>query len=545
MPPDRAVAKRQAEDERLRSQMQAAHSAPRVHLRTEPWIPVHARGGAAVELGLRDVLLRAHELADLAEPNPLTRAALRRYLTAIATVLVRRSAAGHELWEERLRDNRGFAPEQVEAVLADLDEHLWLYHPVTPFLQDRRLIAAMLSPKLMSAAELVAHLPGETETAWFTKRTDPDATAGLTTAEAARALVTRWFYTINGNSADVTTSAGKVSAQAGSAFSEGPAAITHVFRVSGTSLFATLLRNLTADLVEATDGTTTADGPAWADPSGPVVSGDPLYRYTLTATAALLGPPADGDRVVTVLRGPIPRPAHEVKQLRDSARDADPHRILITRAGAGGAKALRLFADDHRVHNLNQLRRAVLPHATRSLHHGVAGEDRLWLHVSRSSRHGETLELLLAMKQGAASAPKWSQTATVALPALILDPDLAELDGILQACFDQRTGIKDRLTFAVSCALGRRDQDGKPAPARASDLPAKAAVEVAKRAWLDVADAVVEQVRAGEVTEAEARDRLWQAAHDALRTATAPYAGTVRYAASIIVAERELRRKAA
>ena len=282
VPPDQqAVAKRTTDHAQLCARVKAAHAEPRYDLGTEPWIPVHTRDGNAAVLGLGDVLLRAHELADLAEPNPLTRAALRRYLTAITALLVHRRGADHEQWSARLRVNTGFDPEQVHALLAAQADHLWLYHPATPFLQDRRLITAMLQPKLMPVAELVAHLPGETEAAWFTKRTDPDAAAGLTNAEAARALATRWFYTLNGNSADVDTSAGKVSAQAGSAFAEGPAPLTHVFRVSETSLFATLLRNLTTELVEGVS-------PAWADPARPSPADPELIHTTAPTTPPIL-----------------------------------------------------------------------------------------------------------------------------------------------------------------------------------------------------------------------------------------------------------------
>jgi hypothetical protein len=269
-----------------------------------------------------------------------------------------------------------------------------------------------------------------------------------------------------------------------------------------------------------------------------------LYRYTLTATAALLGPETNDGQIGTVLRGPVPRPKDEVKKLRDDARDADPHRVLIEGRTAGSIAVLRVFADDHRVQALNALRRPDWPGNPKRQAHGVVTEARLWLPTSRKARHTETLELLLARKQGAASSPKWSETTTIALPAAVLDPELADLDGILTVCFAKNTGIQDRLAWAVRNALARRDRDGKPVAAKPTDGPVRTAITVATRIWLDDADTAVEQVRSGQTTEAEAAAHLWSAARVALRTATSGYAGTVRYAASVIAAERILRRPA-
>jgi hypothetical protein len=64
--------------------------------------------------------------------------------------------------------------------------------------QDRRLLDAATNPDLKSFVELLAHLPGDSEAAWFTKATDPDMTAGLEPEAAARALTGRWFYTLPG-----------------------------------------------------------------------------------------------------------------------------------------------------------------------------------------------------------------------------------------------------------------------------------------------------------------------------------------------------------
>ncbi|MDG6108820.1 type I-E CRISPR-associated protein Cse1/CasA [Dactylosporangium aurantiacum] len=504
-------------------------------------MPVYRDGSPVQLVGLQDLLQRAHEWRDLAEPNPLIRAGLRRFLTALTALLVRRTNTDADHWTQRMRDNSGFTVGEVRAVLDELQDRLWLYHPVSPFLQDPRLIEASLKPELKSFVELAAHLPGEGETAWFTKGSDPDMTGGLPPMAAARALVGRWYYTLNGNTAEVRAEGRTISSQQGSTFGEGPARLTHVFRVAG-SLFGTLLRNLTTDLV-IYPGTSSA-GVAWADGDQPGPYDDPLYRYTMTGTSVLLGPPASDGRVVQVLRGPVPADPDRVKLLRESARDADPHRILIEGRTPGSQQTLRLSADDHRIETLNALRRPGWPGNPQLLSHGVISEERLWLPAGRQARHAEILELLLADKQGAATAPKWKHTATVTLSSVLLDPELTDLDGLLTACFAGTGAIEARLIWAVRLALARIDnKTGKRVAAPLKDGPVATAAGTARRLWLDAADRALDQVRAGQLTELQAQDQLWAAARTALRTATAPYAATTRYAASTITADRVLWRK--
>lgn len=528
----------------VRAQLRAAHAGPWFHLRTSPWIPVLTTAGDRCEVSLEQLLSDAHQITDLAESNPLTRAALRRYLTALAADIVRSGGGDCVTWEDRLDAQTGFTSAEVTALLDRESDHLWLYHPETPFLQDARLIAALRNPEraLASHAELVAHLPGGSEAAWFWKTTDPAARTGLSAAAAARALLTRWYYTLNGNSSIVATPTKDQKSQADSAFSEGPATLTHAFRVAG-SLFATLLRNLTDELVaRPQQGPFT--GPAWRDPDRPRLSEDPLYRYTLTATSVLLGPRDAHDRIGCVVRGPVPVDDTIVKAVRDTARDGDPHRILVSENNRSAkTKVLRLPVDDHPLHHLNALRRAGLVQAASP--HGVIAESRLFL-SGAPGRHSETIELLVAAKHGSATSPKWSQTLTVALPAAVLDDSVSGLGGILEACFDPRGGVESRLRWAVRDALGRRGPDGKVTPARVTDGPVQRCLEHSTRAWLDAAQNTVARLRhhrgVTPAVEDDAVTEVYTAAQHAFTNALAPYAGTVRYAATTITAHRRLRR---
>ena len=49
----------------------------------EPWIRVERKGGEIEELGIRDVLLHAHEYRALCNNNPLVVVGIHRFLTAI------------------------------------------------------------------------------------------------------------------------------------------------------------------------------------------------------------------------------------------------------------------------------------------------------------------------------------------------------------------------------------------------------------------------------------------------------------------------------
>src|SRR3546814_12917332 len=58
-------------------------SLSRFNLIDEPWIPVRFPDGTRAELGIRDTLLRAKEIAVIEDPSPLVVAALHRFLLAV------------------------------------------------------------------------------------------------------------------------------------------------------------------------------------------------------------------------------------------------------------------------------------------------------------------------------------------------------------------------------------------------------------------------------------------------------------------------------
>ena len=125
-------------------------------LREEPWIPVRWANGASGRCGLRELLHRAHEIADLELPVPPAASGLLRILAAMTARIARDTddvRLDDEDAEQEVTTWLGirasvlaagrFDPEAVDAYL---DEEVPagrfdLFDPVRPFLQDPRLVA--------------------------------------------------------------------------------------------------------------------------------------------------------------------------------------------------------------------------------------------------------------------------------------------------------------------------------------------------------------------------------------------------------------------
>ncbi|GAA2626413.1 hypothetical protein GCM10010411_74170 [Actinomadura fulvescens] len=108
-------------------------------LLARPWIPVQTTTGCQQLLSLRDTLLRAHELADLAADGPMEQVALHRLLLAV----IHRALGGpvdHDQWAAWWRTGR----LDAAPITRFLDEHagrfdLWGARPFaqTPGLQTK------------------------------------------------------------------------------------------------------------------------------------------------------------------------------------------------------------------------------------------------------------------------------------------------------------------------------------------------------------------------------------------------------------------------
>lgn len=532
-----------------------AHAQPRYDLTVEPWIPVLRHGGTVAAVGLRELLTDAHRIIDLAVPHPLLRASLRRFLSALTADVVRSDRASSQRdWELAHRTDRGFSSGQVEQLLRRHGAHLYLWHPVSPFLQDRRLVAALVKPQADQAIhDLVLDLPTSSSAAWWVKAGEPALNGGQDPADTTLWLLARWFYAANGNCGDVRLpDGGTVGAHSGGAFAETVATVTHAFRVDGSSLFRTLLRGLPQSLIPTRDAGT--DGCAWLDLDQPRPSADPLYQATLNPAAALLTAADPAGHVTRFVRTSTPLPGEDAKKLRNIAMDADQHRITTpssaTGSATGKASVVRVLPGAQRSEALRVLYRDGLEaHPLR----GVVSSADCWLPASGATFNAEQLDLLLVSKGGTGSSPVWEYLAGLALPARHVDP--AHPDGAVavghvraavKAAFDPTDGVLVRLDRAMRELLGERTDAGW-APARRDSTPGRTASTLTAAAYerwqLATANefaAVLDSSPGNAQALAAWSATVWSAALDAYDQEARPYLSSVRYAPRYAAARRRL-----
>lgn len=102
----------------------------RYNLIDESWIPVRFPDGARAELGLREALLRAKDIAVIEDPSPLVTAALHRFLLA---VLYRALEGPTDIDQARTWFKSGLPAEKIAAYLERWRERFWLFDEKYPF----------------------------------------------------------------------------------------------------------------------------------------------------------------------------------------------------------------------------------------------------------------------------------------------------------------------------------------------------------------------------------------------------------------------------
>ncbi|MBM3459945.1 MAG: type I-E CRISPR-associated protein Cse1/CasA, partial [Armatimonadetes bacterium] len=99
----------------------------RFNLLEEPWIPCTTLAGRQEQLGIREVLLRAHELRQIGGESPLEAAALFRLLLAVCHAALRgpgNLAERAALWE--CRSVAGWGGGKVLPYLEDWRDRFFL-----------------------------------------------------------------------------------------------------------------------------------------------------------------------------------------------------------------------------------------------------------------------------------------------------------------------------------------------------------------------------------------------------------------------------------
>ncbi len=98
----------------------------------EAWIPVRKINGERVELGIRDTLLKAKEVAVIEDPSPLVIASLHRFLLA---VLYRALAGPTDIDQAKTWFKSGLPAEKIHAYLERWRDRFWLFDEQFPFFQ--------------------------------------------------------------------------------------------------------------------------------------------------------------------------------------------------------------------------------------------------------------------------------------------------------------------------------------------------------------------------------------------------------------------------
>ncbi len=293
-----------------------------------PWIPCLRSDGQAVELGLRDTLVQAHELRELAGESPLVTAALYRLLLAVLHRVFGPATYGEwgRLWEAGHWD-----AARLDVYLARWRHRFDLFDPERPFCQapDERV-----KPK--SVVSLIHDVASGNNPTLFDHHTEAEGIA-LTSAQAARMLVAAQAFGLCGTKGPTMQ------------FTDAPCARGVIFLVQGETLVETLALNLVGYADDSPLPRRPDDRPAWErdDPFTPARSVPRGYLDYLTwqNRRILLLPEATTDGVVVrqvtiapamrlesdVLdpmkhyrrdekRGPLPLPFTEGRALwRDSA----------------------------------------------------------------------------------------------------------------------------------------------------------------------------------------------------------------------------------
>ena len=257
------------------------------------WLPALTRSGREF-VNLDEVFTRAHEIRAIDTRDPIVRAALNRFLVTTGVLVAR--AAGVTKKTALSVASTGFQPEHVTAALDAIDDHLWLIHPDTPFLQLAQLedLAAAAEKVASYAAELLPRTPGASGKVWFDAPGDVYNSRELTPEEAVIGLIAHWFYAPKSNKQikqviETIDDAGnpvertltwRVQGSIGVAGLETGRSLTFWHR--GSNLAEFLMLNTAAYWLEE------PSLPAWTAPHSTALHGDTLAGTTHSGSAALL-----------------------------------------------------------------------------------------------------------------------------------------------------------------------------------------------------------------------------------------------------------------
>lgn len=162
----------------------------RFNLIDEPWIPVRFPNGSRAELGIKDTLLRAKEIAVIEDPSPLVVASLHRFLLA---VLYRALEGPADIDQAKSWFNAGLPADKIDTYLDKWRDRFWLFDATHPFGQNPNIPAKELEPW----TKLTAEYNATTNKVLF-DHTDAKTPGTRSFAECARWLISTMTFSLSG-----------------------------------------------------------------------------------------------------------------------------------------------------------------------------------------------------------------------------------------------------------------------------------------------------------------------------------------------------------
>lgn len=157
---------------------------PSFNVLKEKWVPVAKKTGKLMELGLRDTVLHAHSLDELAEESPLMQFGLYRLLIAFVTDAYQINSLTRL---EEIMEIGSFSETGIENYTDQCGDVFDLFHPQKPFLQSEQ-DPTLDRAEVTSVSYLFQQLPSGTNVIHFSHQ--PETVHQVAPEICARALCT-------------------------------------------------------------------------------------------------------------------------------------------------------------------------------------------------------------------------------------------------------------------------------------------------------------------------------------------------------------------
>lgn len=249
----------------------------------EPFVPCLLPDGSRTELGLRDVLARAHELREIRDDSPIVTMTLHRLLLAI----LHRNFGPADMAQWRTIWEAGrFDMSTLDQYLTHWHERFDLFHPKWPFYQT---VGGTTNP--LPTMTLYEELAGGNNPTLFDHSAE-ESEPGITPSFAARGLIGRQAFAL-GLGVSPTWTVGGRDIKTGHR-KDGPIARGVLLLVCGDNLFQALTLNLSP----SDEPGTTDDRPVWEHDAPGELMDQPLPAgrldlYTFQCRRIRLEPPGE------------------------------------------------------------------------------------------------------------------------------------------------------------------------------------------------------------------------------------------------------------